>query len=656
MSRVDDLERELARLRFSLEEKDRVIVDLNARLVAMEKTTMWRIVRTARRLQARLPGAGRWRRGVWLAYRTVEVLVDEGPRAVVHRTRGLVHRALGARAAAPAPPSGSVDDIVDREYQTWLDRPGQEDRRDTPAALAQLRAQPLISVLVAIPTSGAAALRRTLESVRAQSYARWELCLGAGAGLDAATEHVLDEAAAGDPRVLVKRLPDAADVVASANGAFAAASGDLVGLLEPGDVLAPDALYHVAALLDVESETDVVYSDEDRLDADRLRHAPFFKPDWSPDLLLSTAYLGRFTAVRRRLLDETGGFRPGFHGHHEHDLLLRVTERARQVSHVARVLCHRGPAPAPAPGPEAATGGRRAVEEALARRGTVAAVEVVGAGAYHVRYPIAGSPLVSIIIATRDRLPLLRQCIRSIEERTAYRRYEILVVDNDSREPDALSYLEALARRWPVYRSPGTFNFAAINNLGVRHARGEHLLFLNNDTQVIAPDWLEAMIEHAQRPEVGAVGAKLLFPDGRIQHAGVVVGLGGIAGHAFKHHTGVRADRAGLPDVVRNCSAVTGACLMVSRARFDEVQGFDERLRVVFNDIDLCLRLRERGHLIVFTPRALLYHYESASRGRREPPDDLKLFRSRWGDALRRGDPYYNPNLTLAREDWSLRF
>jgi GT2 family glycosyltransferase len=273
-----------------------------------------------------------------------------------------------------------------------------------------------------------------------------------------------------------------------------------------------------------------------------------------------------------------------------------------------------------------------------------------------VRYPVAGAPLVSIIIATRDRLPLLRQCIRSIEERTAYRRYEILVIDNDSREPDALSYLEALARRWPVHRAPGAFNFAAINNLGVRHARGEHLLFLNNDTQVIAPDWLEAMIEHAQRPEVGAVGAKLLFPDGRIQHAGVVVGLGGIAGHAFKHHTGVRADRAGLPDVVRNCSAVTGACLMVSRARFDEVQGFDERLRVVFNDIDLCLRLRERGYLIVFTPRALLYHYESASRGRREPPDDLKLFRSRWGEALRRGDPYYNPNLTLAREDWSLRF
>jgi len=247
--------------------------------------------------------------------------------------------------------------------------------------------------------------------------------------------------------------------------------------------------------------------------------------------------------------------------------------------------------------------------------------------------------------------------LRSVEERTSYAPYEIVVVDNGSTEPEALKYLESLSRKWRVFRYPGQFNFSAISNFGAARAKGEYFVFLNNDTQVIQADWITAMLEHAQRPEVGAVGAKLLYQDGRIQHAGVVVGIGGVAGHAFRRLR--LSENApsyfGFADVVRNCSAVTAACMMVPRRVFEKVGGFDERFRVAFNDLDFCLRLRQRRYLVVYTPLALLYHYEGASRGRVHPPQDEELFRSLWADLISRGDPYYNPNLTLAREDWSLR-
>jgi GT2 family glycosyltransferase len=262
---------------------------------------------------------------------------------------------------------------------------------------------------------------------------------------------------------------------------------------------------------------------------------------------------------------------------------------------------------------------------------------------------------VSIIIPTRDQGALLEQCVRSIEERTAYERYEIVVLDNGSREPAALRYLDGLAARHAVHRYPAPFNFSAICNFGAARAKGDYLLFLNDDTQVIGAQWLTAMLEHAQRARVGAVGAKLLYPYGRVQHAGVVLGIGGVAGHAFKQEADEALRPFGRPDCVRNCSAVTAACMMMARRAFDEVQGFDETFRVAFNDVDLCLRLRERGYLVVYTPRAVLYHHESATRGRSHPPDDERRCLQRWGSVIDAGDPYYSPHLTLWREDWSLR-
>jgi GT2 family glycosyltransferase len=296
----------------------------------------------------------------------------------------------------------------------------------------------------------------------------------------------------------------------------------------------------------------------------------------------------------------------------------------------------------------------RALEEALARRGIEGRVESPRPGLYRARYRVRGEPLVSIIMPTRDKLGVLRACVESIERRTGWKRWELIVVDNGSSDPRALAYLEKLGRRHRVLRDGGAFNWSALNNRAVREARGEHLLFMNNDMEIITPEWMGAMLEHAQRSQVGAVGARLLFPDGRVQHAGVVLGIGATAGHAFKHLPDHDPGYSWLGHVVRDVSAVTGACMMVRREVFEHVGGFDERLPVAFNDIDFCLKLRKAGYVIVYTPFAKLYHHESATRRDLHPPEDEALLKVRWHDQLLE-DPYYSPNLTREREDYSIR-
>jgi GT2 family glycosyltransferase len=299
------------------------------------------------------------------------------------------------------------------------------------------------------------------------------------------------------------------------------------------------------------------------------------------------------------------------------------------------------------------------IEEAIGRRGRPGRVSPVfarrGARCYATRFDLRDRPLVSIVIPTRNNRRLLQTTIESIRTRTAYDRFEIVVIDNGSTEPDAVEYLATLSPGCQVHQWNQPFNYSAINNFGVARSSGRQVLFLNNDVEVIQPDWLDALLEHAERPEVGAVGARLIYADGRIQHAGVVVGINRAAANAFRSWPGETLGSARLADLTRNCSAVTGACMMVPRRVFDEVGGFDEDLRVVLNDVDLCLRLRQKGYLIVYTPHALLYHYEGSSRGLMHPPPDQARFEAKWGDVVARVDPYYNPNLTDNRDDWSLR-
>jgi GT2 family glycosyltransferase len=560
-----------------------------------------------------------------------------------------------------APGTGNVPSL-NIQFKAWL-----QQHQLKPADIERMRVElekfayiPSISIIMPVYNTEEIWLRRAIESVQAQVYRNWEICAVNDASTKSHIKPLLDEYAALDPRIRVKHLSKKRGIAGTSCEALAIATGEFIGLLDHDDELTPDALWEVASWLNRIPQLDLLYSDEDKLTADGVRVEPFFKPDWSPDLLLSMNYITHFAVFRRSLLEGIGGFRSGYEGAQDYDVLLRVTEKTNRIAHVPKILYHwrmadTSSASSARAKPFASESGRRAVEDALKRRGQEASVEVLATGRYRARYKIHKSPLVSIIIPTKDQVRLLQQCLASIEEKTSYYPYEIIIIDNNSVDPETLHYLDALSDKHRVLRYPQPFNFSAINNLGADQAKGEQLLFLNDDTQVIDGDWLTALVEQAQRPEVGAVGAKLLYPDNRIQHAGVTVGIYGGAGHAFRKLPNNRTAYFGLADLTRNCSAVTAACMIVPRKVFNKVGGFDEELKVVYNDVDLCLRIREQGYLILYTPFAVMYHFESATRGSLRPTREEELFCRRWGDAIRVGDPYYNPSLTLTREDWSLK-
>ncbi|MGZ5503860.1 MAG: glycosyltransferase family 2 protein, partial [Chthoniobacterales bacterium] len=400
-----------------------------------------------------------------------------------------------------------------------------------------------------------------------------------------------------------------------------------------------------------------IYSDEDKITEAGL-DAPFLKPDWSPDFFLSYNYLCHFTIFRRSLVEQVGGFRSEFDGAQDYDLFLRIIERTQRIHHIPRVLYHwRRTATSTADNirrkPEALEAGRKAIHEHLQRGGESGYVAIDWrTHGYWVKREIKHARKISIIIGTRDRIPLLSRCIETLVAKTSYREYEIVIVDNDSASDEARHYFMHTLHR--VLRYDGPFNFSAMNNFAVEQTDSPWLLFLNNDVEVIEKEWLTAMVEHVQRPEVGAVGARLLYPNETIQHAGVVMGVGGIAEHAFKNFGAEDPGVCRQLQVTRNYSAVTGACLLTRREVFDEVGGFDEaQLPVTFSDVDLCLKMRRAGYLIVYTPFAKLIHHESATRHRSAEPRESDVIRQRWGDVLAR-DPYYNPNLSRAAADFSL--
>ena len=597
----------------------------------------------------------------WSVRRVTEVLLDGGPRAVYRRIRHRLHVGHHMLDILPRAPGADVPSR-DAQFKVWL-----QQHQLRPADIEQMREKlrtfryaPLFTIIIPVYNTEEVWLRRAIKSLQAQLYPNWETCIINDASTKDYIAPILNEYAASDPRIRVKHLGANRGIAGASAEALAMAAGEFIGLLDHDDELTPDALWEIASWLNRNPELDLVYSDEDKLTADGARVDPFFKPDWSPDLLLSMNYIAHFAVVRRSLLDAIGGFRSGYEGAQDYDLLLRLTEKTDRIAHVPKILYHwrmsfSSAASSAGAKSYASDSGRRAVEDALKRRGREAAVEVLSPGRYRARYKIHKSPLVSIIIPTKDQVRLLQQCVDSIEQKTSYHSYEIIIIDNNSINSDTIHYLDALSDKHRVLRYPQAFNFSAINNFGATQANGEYLLFLNDDTQVIGADWLTALLEHAQRPEVGAAGAKLLYLNNSIQHAGVTLGICGGAGHAFKKLPNNRTTYFGLADLTRNTSAITAACMIIPRKLFDEVGGFDEQLKVVYNDVDLCLRIRKQGYRIVYTPFAVLYHFESASRGRLRPTKEEEIFNQRWAETIRRGDPYYNPSLTLTREDWSLR-
>ena len=524
--------------------------------------------------------------------------------------------------------------------------------------------RPLISILLPVFDPEREWLERGPDSVIGQIYPKWELHICVDGSIGEHAREVLDRYEHLDGRIKVA-YPETTSVPALLNAALSSSRGEFVGLLEEGDELAPDALLAVVKLLQEHPESDLVYSDMDEIDEKGSRSNPHFKPDWSPDLLLSHNYISSLSVYRRSLLDEIGGFREGFDDCQDYDLVLRATERTGEIHHVPKVLYHRRTIS----GPRASRNGdrslirdrtRRALSETLERRGLEGLVEDgYLPDRFRVRMKIKGEPKVSIIIPTRDNVSFLKRCIESVERLTTYRNYELLIVDNDSSDEETLEYLASIPHRVVPFREP--FNYSRINNFAVSQAEGEYVLLLNDDTEVISGGWLHAMLEHAQRPEVGVVGARLLYPDGRIQHAGVILGVGspweaGVAMHSHHFYSSSSAGYAGALLTPTNYSAVTAACMLLRKSVFDEVGGFEEEnLPIQFNDVDLCLRIRERGYYVVYTPYAELYHHESVTRGHFSGDRTENLYmREHWGEEMD-NDPYYNSNFSRGYGDFNLR-
>ena len=560
------------------------------------------------------------------------------------------------------------------DYQRWMQQhtPTAEDFQQMRTAAKALAYQPLISIVMPVYNPPEAFLRAAIESVLAQVYPHWQLCIADDASTDTQIQAILSEYVIQDLRIKVIYRSENGHISAASNSALALAEGDYVALLDHDDQLAPEALYEIAVLLNQHPEADMVYSDEDKLNEQGERVMPFFKPDWCPDSFLSRMYTCHLGLYRRSLVEAIGGFRLGYEGSQDYDLVLRLTERTNHIFHIPKVLYHwRSSASSTSDNanakPYAEDAARQAIAEAHQRRGEAIQAVIADSkkpGVYITRYKIADYKLVSIIIPTRNQAELLEQCLKSIFEYTTYPNYEVILIDNGSDEPEAIAALARWQQQEPqrlkCYSLDIPFNYSKLNNFAVEQATGDYLLFLNNDIQVITTDWIDAMVEQAQRSTVGAVGAHLLYPDHTIQHAGVVLGVGGIAGHSHKHFPAGTQGYFSQIVAINNYSAVTAACLMCRRELFKQVGGLDESLAVAFNDVDLCLKIRQLGYQNIYLPHVQLYHHESKSRGLEDTSEkqhrfqlERSLMRKKWGELLQ-NDPCYSPHLSVEREDYSL--
>ena len=583
----------------------------------------------------------------------------------------------------------------DIDYETWFglnkatEKELQEQRKNPPEH------GPLISIVVPVYRTPEIYLREMMESVVNQTYGNWELCLAdaspRGEQLrqdlkkikgrktrdavmkipngDTELTSVIREYQLKDSRIRYEILKENKSIAENSNAAMEMATGDFVGLLDHDDTLEPNALYEVARKICEDDRVDVVYTDEDKINSKGTKHlTPNMKPDFNLDLLRSNNYICHLFVVRRILMEKVGGFRKEFDGAQDYDFILRCTEEAEKIAHVHKVLYHwRTHEKSTSDNPEskiyAFHAGRRAVESHLQRLGIQAEVEeTCDLGYYRVKYPVTGSPLVSILIPNKDQLQTLKKCLKSIWEKTEYTNYEILIIENNSTEKETFEFYKRIDGRHHVrvLYWDKEFNYSAINNFGAAQAKGEYLLLLNNDTEVITKGWMKELLSHCQRPEVGMVGAKLYFPDNTIQSAGTIIGMGGMADHAFVNMDRKKSGYMHRASIQVDMSGVTAACAMVKRSVYEEVHGLEENLTVAFNDVDLGLKIVTAGYLIVFDPYAELYHYESKSRGvndekKERHAREVKYTQEKWADFLAAGDPCYNQNLTLAKHNFSLR-
>ena len=588
------------------------------------------------------PGTGR--RGIYeLAARSSHIIAEDGMQSFAERSQIYMRRKLSQKKNPPKELSGK--ELEDMRIQC-----------------ASFEYRPKISIITPVLNTREEWLRSSIESVLHQIYDNWELCIADDGSDQPHIRETLNCYQQKDARIKVKYLNENQGVSGASNEALAMANGEFIGFLDHDDQLRPNALYEVVLMLNRNASADFIYSDEILISKRGKPVFAYFRPDFSLDYMLSHCYIVHFVVIRASILKKIGGFRAEFKVSQDYDLFLRVLSQTRNVLHIPKILYKWRQY-------ESSTGhllkervmesSRRALQDFADREGIKGVVwGTKNFNFFRLKRDILDRPKISIIIPTKDRIDLLRRCIESIQNRSSYDNYEIIIVDNMSQEEETAAYLDGLGKSYEncrIIKFNEKFNYSKLNNYAAEFARGEHLLFLNNDIEVLNSDWLEAMLEQSQRDEIGCVGAKLLYPDRKIQHVGVVVGWGGRAEHIYKWLHSNDIGYMGHFVSIRNYSAVTAACMMLRKSIFNEVGGFDERFEIGFGDVDLCLRVRELGYENLFTPYAELLHYESATRGRSfsfDPhPNDTKRFIERWQEYIKGGDPYYNPNLPLDSYD-----
>ncbi|MBO0467779.1 glycosyltransferase family 2 protein [Enterococcus plantarum] len=558
-------------------------------------------------------------------------------------------------------------------YPSWLERNEQFDFEQIKAEISTFGYQPKISIAMPVYNVEEKWLRRCIDSILIQDYSNWELCMADDASTDPKVKELLTDYRNADERIKVVFRPENGHISEATNSALAIATGEFVALLDNDDELPRIAFYEIIKALNENPELDLIYSDEDKIDMEGNRSDPSFKPDWSPDLLLGTNYISHLGVYRRTILEEIGGFRKGYEGSQDYDLVLRFTEKTTEarIKHIPKVLYHWRMLPTSTAVDQSSKGyafeaGLRAVQDALVRRGIKGhATHGRANGLYDVYYDIESDDLVSIIIPTKNGYKDVKRCVSSIIEKTTYKNYEIIIADNGSTDEKMKelydSFAQQLDARFRVVVIDIPFNFSKINNIAAKEARGKYFLFLNNDTEVINADWLKRMVSFAQQERIGCVGAKLLYPNNTIQHAGVILGLGGIAGHG--HYGYPHGDLGYFGKLALNVDylAVTAACLLIKKQDFEAVSGFDEEFTVAFNDVDLCLKVKELGRDNVWLHEAELYHFESQTRGYDDKGKKKKRFEKekammerKWSTLIE-NDPFYNPNLTREIPNFSYR-
>lgn len=557
-------------------------------------------------------------------------------------------------------------------YSRWIknNEPSDKGLQEQKIRSKLLPYQPLISLVVPVYNPPVEVLSATLDSVSCQTYPIWECCIANGDPSNPEIKAILDQRAADDPRVKVIHLQKNLGIAGNTNRAISLCNGTYVAFLDHDDQLAPFALYEIVLKLWADPEIDIIYSDEDNIDENGKRTEPLFKPGFSPDYLRSVNYMCHFLVVRKKIGDELGWIRSDFEGAQDFDFILRASEKAGKIERIPKILYHwrsvKGSTAADFYAkPYAGVSGIKAVEDHLQRINCPGQVETIYMPTwYRVQYKLAATPLVSIIILNHDHAEDLKKLIISIVERTTYELYEILIIENNSQKLETFELYDSLRRAHKpikIVELNEPFNYSRANNFAARQAAGEVLLFLNNDLEVITPGWIDEMLMHVLRSGVGTVGAKLLYPNNTIQHAGVIVGIGEVAGHGHKGFNTDRVGYGGQLKMVHNTSANTAACLMIKKEVFLQVQGFDENYILAFGDIDLCLKILDAGLLNIWTPFAELHHHESKTRGYERSLEQLAryanevyYFKEKWKSFLIKGDPYYNPNLTLIKENYEV--